>query len=95
MKILAQSVVIHERDTVATALKALRAGAKIPVTIKNRHEIIGLLTDIPAGHKFSLIDMEQGNAIIKYGQPIGQSTIKIRRGEHVHTHNLASKKRQR
>ncbi len=95
MKNRAQSVVIHEKDTVATALKALHAGAKIPVTIKNRNEIIKLLADIPAGHKFALIDMEESADVIKYGEPIGQSTVKIRQGEHVHTHNVASWKRTR
>jgi altronate dehydratase len=34
------------------------------------------------GHKFALKDMDEGEAMIKYGEPIGQSTVKISRGEH-------------
>jgi altronate dehydratase len=45
------------------------------------------------GHKFALKDMGEGEAIIKYGEPIGQSTVKISRGEHVHVHNVISQPR--
>jgi len=45
------------------------------------------------GHKFALEDIEKGEAVIKYGEPIGQSTEKIARGEHVHVHNVVSQSR--
>ena len=31
-----------------------------------------------------------GEAVIKYGSPIGLATVEIPAGAHVHTHNLAS-----
>ena len=89
-----KAIVIHEKDTVATALEPLHAGDVIPVEIQNRTEKIKLLDEIPAGHKFALIDMETGTDVIKYGEPIGQSTAKIARGEHVHRHNLTSRTKQ-
>ena len=67
---------------------------EILVEIQNRTEKIKLLDEIPAGHKFALIDMEAGTDVIKYGEPIGQSTAKIARGEHVHRHNLTSRTKQ-
>jgi altronate dehydratase small subunit len=94
MKGKAKAIVIHEKDTVATALERLHAGAEIPVEIQNHTEKIKLLAEIPAGHKFALIDMEAGRDIIKYGEPIGQSTAKIVQGEHVHRHNVTSRTRQ-
>jgi len=94
MKDKAKAIVIHEKDTVATALEPLRAGAEISVEIHNRVEKIKLLAEIPAGHKFALIDMEKGTDVIKYGEPIGQSTAKISQGEHVHRHNLTSRTKQ-
>lgn len=94
MKGKAKAIVIHEKDTVATALEPLRSSDIISVEIQNHIEKIKLLTDIPAGHKFALIDMEKGNDVIKYGEPIGQSTAKIVRGEHVHRHNVASRTKQ-
>jgi altronate dehydratase small subunit len=90
----AKAIVIHEKDTVATALESLRAGTEIAVAIQNRAEKIKLLAEIPAGHKFALIDMEEGRDVIKYGEPIGQSTAKIKRGEHVHRHNMTSRTKQ-
>jgi len=94
MKGKAKTIVIHEKDTVATALEPLRSSDVISVEIQNHIEKIKLLSDIPAGHKFTLIDMEKGTDIIKYGEPIGQSTAKIARGEHVHRHNLTSRTKQ-
>lgn len=42
------------------------------------------------GHKYALRDIERGEKIIKYGNPIGHATERIQKGEHVHTHNLAT-----
>ncbi len=89
----AQAIVINEKDNVATALEPLQAGANITAEVHGRVEEITLLSDIPMGHKFALEDMEKGEAVIKYGEPIGQSTTKITRGEHVHVHNVVSQPR--
>ena len=40
------------------------------------------------GHKYALRDIKCGENIIKYGCPIGHATADIKRGDHVHTHNL-------
>ena len=92
MRRTAQVIVINEKDNVATALKVLNAGAEVSVEFQGRVQRITLLSDIPMGHKFALKDMAEGEAVIKYGEPIGQSTVKITRGEHVHVHNVASQK---
>ena len=89
----AQAIVINEKDNVATALKPFHTGTKVSVEVQARIQKITLLSDIPMGHKFALKDMEEGEAVIKYGEPIGQSTAKIIRGEHVHVHNLVSQPR--
>ena len=89
----AKAIVINEKDNVATALELLNAGAHISAEVHGSLEEITLLSDIPMGHKFALKDMEEGEAVIKYGEPIGQSTTKISRGEHVHVHNVVSQPR--
>lgn len=94
MKDKAKAIVIHEKDTVATALEPLHAGSEISIAIQNHTEEVKLVNEIPAGHKFALIDMEAGTDVIKYGEPIGQSTAKIARGEHVHRHNVTSRTKQ-
>jgi altronate dehydratase small subunit len=95
MKDKAKAIVIHEKDTVATALEPLHAGDIISVSIQNHTEKIKLVDEIPAGHKFALINMEAGTDVIKYGEPIGQSTMKIAQGKHVHRHNITSRTKQR
>ncbi len=40
------------------------------------------------GHKYALRDIAAGEDIIKYGSSIGHATANIKKGEHVHTHNL-------
>ncbi|MBQ7040025.1 MAG: altronate dehydratase [Clostridia bacterium] len=44
--------------------------------------------NIENGHKYAVKDIFMGENIIKYGQPIGHATCDIKKGEHVHTHNL-------
>jgi altronate dehydratase len=88
-----EAIVIHEKDNVAIALQPLSAGTKVFVEVQGRREEIKLLADIPLGHKFALRDMEEGGVVIKYGEPIGQSTAKILQGEHVHVHNVVSQPR--
>jgi altronate dehydratase small subunit len=88
----AQAIVMNEKDNVATALKPFHKGTKASVEVQGRLQKVMLLSDIPMGHKFALKDMEEGEAVIKYGEPIGQSTAKIIRGEHLHVHNVASQK---
>ncbi|HET7219932.1 MAG TPA: SAF domain-containing protein, partial [Vicinamibacterales bacterium] len=34
--------------------------------------------------------IHRGEAVVKYGSPIGLATMEIAAGAHVHTHNLAS-----
>lgn len=40
------------------------------------------------GHKYAVCDIKKGENIIKYGMPIGHATEDIKKGEHVHTHNV-------
>ncbi|MBQ2734043.1 MAG: altronate dehydratase [Clostridia bacterium] len=40
------------------------------------------------GHKYAVRDIAEGENVVKYGMPIGHATADIKKGEHVHTHNL-------
>ena len=89
----AKAIVINEKDNVAPALEPLQAGAHITAEVHGCVEEIQLISNIPMGHKFALLDIDEGKAVIKYGEPIGQSATKITRGEHVHVHNVISQPR--
>ncbi len=74
---------IHPTDSVAVAIESLSKGQVI--TIGN--EAITLVTDVPAGHKVSLVDLQPGDKVIKYGYPIGSAKEFIAKGSHVHAFN--------
>ena len=44
--------------------------------------------DLNDGHKYALCDIKSGENIIKYGNPIGHAIADIKKGEHIHTHNM-------
>lgn len=48
--------------------------------------------DVPIGHKVALRDLAIGDAVIKYGQDIGRVVAPVKKGEHVHTHNLKTRR---
>ena len=50
------------------------------------------LSEIPLGHKIAMIDFNEGDTIIKYGHDIGKVVKSIKKGEHVHVHNVKTKK---
>jgi len=83
-------IVINEKDNVATAIAPLEAGSTVSVATQRGQEKIKLLSSLPMGHKFALLDIEKGADVIKYGESIGQTTARIARGEHVHVHNVIS-----
>ena len=73
-------------DNVVTAIEDLDAGASLPYD----GERVELTEDVPFGHKVALVPLEPGDAVVKYGEPIGQATESIEPGEWVHTHNAES-----
>lgn len=48
--------------------------------------------DVPIGHKVALADLKAGDTAIKYGQDIGRMVADAGTGEHVHVHNLKTKR---
>ena len=48
--------------------------------------------DIQLGHKIAMVDLNEGDTILKYGHDIGKVIKSIKKGEHVHVHNVKTKK---
>ena len=55
------------------------------ITIKSKNEI-------SLGHKIAMLDLNEGDTILKYGHDIGKVVKEIKKGEHVHVHNVKTKK---
>jgi (2R)-sulfolactate sulfo-lyase subunit alpha len=90
-----QLLVHDRRDNVGVVVvESLSAGSDIlgVVTEDNSEIRVGCNQDVPIGHKVALRDLAVGESVIKYGQDIGRVVQPIRRGDHVHTHNLKTRR---
>jgi altronate hydrolase len=79
------AVRLRDNDDVAVLKRTVKAGTQL----LQGNEVLNLSVTIPAGHKVALVNLPGGAPVRKYGQVIGFATQPIRRGDHVHTHNLA------
>ena len=48
--------------------------------------------DIPLGHKIALVDIADGDTLIKYGHDIGKAVAAIPQGGHAHVQNVKTKR---
>lgn len=83
-----------ETDDVAVVIVDIPSGTEISaVTLDGVEQpTITATQDIPLGHKVALKDVAQGVDVIKYGRAIGAASQAISKGQHVHTHNVKSKR---
>jgi len=49
-------------------------------------------SDIPIGHKLAIRPLVAGDTVIKYGVDIGRTIAPIALGEHLHVHNVKTKR---
>lgn len=73
-------------DNVVTAIADLETGTEISYD----DSVVELAEDVPFGHKVALVPIDPGDAVVKYGEPIGEAVESIDPGEWVHTHNCES-----
>ena len=85
-----RAIALTEKDNVATMIDNANKGEDVEVTIGRRKTVITAEDEIPFGHKIALKEIKKGEKVIKYGEPIGQATRDIKKGEHVHVHNIKS-----
>ncbi len=83
-------LIVNKNDDVATALVDLGAGEE--VLDEDAGVKLTLLQPIPFGHKFAIRSVAKDGLVHKYGQVIGKATNEITQGEHVHVHNLESRR---
>ena len=80
---------IDPADNVAVMLENVHIGELI--AIDGEDELITAAMDINLPHKIACTDIPKGAPIIKYGCKIGEAAVDIKRGEHVHVHNISFK----
>jgi len=72
---------LNAKDNIAVASMNIPSGSQINTELK-------AITEIPFGHKISLVDINKNELIYKYGQIIGVAYKEIKKGTHVHSHNI-------
>ena len=78
-------VVVVETVAAGAALQGLSMESGEPLMMDAR-------SDIPLGHKIAMKDLAEGETVIKYGHDIGKIVATVRAGEHVHVHNMKTKR---
>jgi (2R)-sulfolactate sulfo-lyase subunit alpha len=86
---------VHEAaDSVGVATVDIKTGETAKGLFMDTQKGIEIkaLDDIPLGHKIALKDHAEGGNVIKYGEDIGKVVATIKKGGHVHIHNLKTKR---
>ena len=89
-------LLVHDpKDNVGVVVvEGLEAGTDMlcVVTHDNSDFRLTAKAAVPIGHKVALRDLKAGDTVIKYGQDIGRIVAAVGKGEHVHVHNLKTKR---
>ena len=88
-------LVHHHRDNVGVVVvEGLAAGTDMlcVITEDNSDFRLSARAAVPIGHKIALADLKPGDTAVKYGQDIGRIVTAVAKGEHVHVHNLKTKR---
>jgi (2R)-sulfolactate sulfo-lyase subunit alpha len=83
------------KDNVGVVVvEGLRAGTDMLGVITEGDKTLKLKAnaDIPIGHKVALKPLKKGETVVKYGEDIGRMVRDAGVGEHVHVHNLKTKR---
>ena len=94
--IMSVQFLVHEDgDSVGViTVEGVKAGQELTGWIMKEDKTITfkVLDDIPIGHKIALKDLNVGDTVFKYGTDIGKDVKPIRQGEHLHVHNVKTKR---
>ena len=89
-----QFLVHDKRDSVAVAVVDVKAGQSLSGKSLDTNETVQAKAnmDIPLGHKIALKDFKAGDDVVKYGVVVGRVVQPIKSGDHVHVHNVKTKR---
>ncbi|WP_343082293.1 altronate dehydratase family protein [Ostreiculturibacter nitratireducens] len=80
---MAELIVLNPSDNVAILTERAAAGSQ-PLGTGTPLE-----KPVAGGHKIARAAIAKGASVVKFGQIIGQATVDIQPGDHVHVHNCA------
>ena len=86
------ALIIDPKDTVAVAIEPIAQGVPVCYLLGGQTHSLRAVQDIPIYHKLAVRAMPAGAPVVKYGEHIGVASVDIKPGEHVHLHNVASRR---
>ena len=88
--------VVHDEGDSAgvVVVEGVKAGRKLAGRVMDQDKDLAVtaLSDIPIGHKLAIRELKSGDTVIKYGVDIGRTIAPIKVGEHMHVHNVKTKR---
>ena len=94
--IMATDIIIHDQKDNVGVVVAEKVSPKQDCSCwimeNDGSSNIQSMDEIPLGHKIAMTDLNEGDTILKYGHDIGKVVKSIKKGEHVHVHNVKTKK---
>jgi len=87
---------VHESaDGVGVVVvEGIKAGQELTGWVMQEDQTVKVKVnnDIPIGHKLALKDYSVGDTVMKYNTDIGKIVVPAQKGDHVHVHNLKTKR---
>ena len=90
-----QFIVHDENDSVGVVtVEGLKANDTVTGWVIDQDKLIDIKInqDIPIGHKLAIKKLNKDGTVIKYGADIGRTIANIKVGDHLHVHNLKTKR---
>jgi (2R)-sulfolactate sulfo-lyase subunit alpha len=88
--------VVHDEGDSAgvVVVEGIKAGQEMSGWIMDQDKdlTIKALSAIPIGHKLAIKELKANDTVIKYGVDIGRTIAPIKVGEHLHVHNVKTKR---
>jgi altronate dehydratase small subunit len=84
------AIQISPDDNVVTLVEEAGAGDWVQYITSGGPREVEVLDAVPFGHKVAVQEIPAGEPVLKYSEAIGRASRPIRRGEHVHVHNVQS-----
>ncbi len=88
--------VVHDEGDSAgvVVVEGVKSGDKLIGWVMDQDKTLEFAArqDIPIGHKLAIKPLGAGDTVIKYGVDIGKTIAPIGVGEHLHVHNVKTKR---
>jgi (2R)-sulfolactate sulfo-lyase subunit alpha len=88
--------VVHDEGDSAgvVVVEGIKAGQELSGWIMDQDKdlTVKALSAIPIGHKLAIKELKANDTVIKYGVDIGRTIAPIKVGEHLHVHNVKTKR---